>query len=680
LVKAFRREVECNLSELLLGEQDGELGIYGSLETMLDFDKANVEPFPLFVLPQAYAASLEKGVRASLLRKIDASALDRNPTTVMANLAFFYSQDGNEMQSPPRFLGHLAFRHGLISPGELETALNIPTPDRQHIMGLISNEALSNAAQQTNGLTGVVDYVDKQLSTPARFGWLEVFLTKTEKGAWELDAGKPKDQKPVERLLSKTAHTGLDEMFDEIVKSVITHRLSNIGLCSADKLRAMLRTAVVVLGKYVDADPDTWRMRYVRDKLLPIDNEMLTEMMVAGVSLGYNGMGFHRTTDDLACRACGMVPVAVEDKSILMGKNTHKFHNQTSKQKTKEAPKTCLRCAICTYLMVKLLGSEALGQPQVPKTYNLIFHYGKHSHDDLAVLMHQVDLIWGQIQTHQRAERYASDIRDAVKELKARLKDVENTTKEERVAVLLTEKQMELADAEAAVVQATDELWSLCTWLTEPVAPSANPSLDILANAKLGDAKTERHILGLGMNGYRMVLFVLPQLKPRRGKRGEPPPDPYETQRRFSESRIPVTALLSFLRELCGCDGPFYYQSLPSLTPDAFQRDTFYIHNTAISARQAQEEYEVITQLAWKLVWQRGSDGFVKKVVLADKLLEDPMGTFASVMRDSPILGQKKGHYKRLPEAGTYREDWRAYDLTEYARFIQRLSRLREVE
>jgi hypothetical protein len=177
------------------------------------------------------------------------------------------------------------------------------------------------------------------------------------------------------------------------------------------------------------------------------------------------------------------------------------------------------------------------------------------------------------------------------------------------------------------------------------------------------------------MGDYRMILFVLPQIRA-----------PYDAkehdfaQRRFSDSRVTVTALLSFLRESCGCDGPFYYQSLPSLTTDAFQRDTFYIRNKAINVQQAQEEYEIVTQLAWRLVWQRGSAGFVEKVVLAEKLLEDPMGTFASVMRDSPILGQKKGHYKRLPEASTYREDWRAYDLTGYAEFIQRLSRLREVE
>jgi hypothetical protein len=176
-----------------------------------------------------------------------------------------------------------------------------------------------------------------------------------------------------------------------------------------------------------------------------------------------------------------------------------------------------------------------------------------------------------------------------------------------------------------------------------------------------------------------MILFILPQLRPPRSKKkGEPPADHYLTQCRFSDSRVTVTALLAFLRQLCGCDGPFYYQSLPTLTPEGFDPNTFYIRNKAINANKALKEYEVVTQLAWKLVWQRGSDGFVQKVMLAEKLLDDPLGTFAAVMRDSAILGQREGKYKKL--GGQYRTDWQAQDLTEYAKFIQQLSNLKEVD
>jgi hypothetical protein len=177
------------------------------------------------------------------------------------------------------------------------------------------------------------------------------------------------------------------------------------------------------------------------------------------------------------------------------------------------------------------------------------------------------------------------------------------------------------------------------------------------------------------MGGYRMILFVLPQIRAPRDKEHD------FAQSRFSHSRVTVTALLSFLRELCGCDGPFYYQSLPTLTPDAFQRETFYVRDEPISVQQAQNEYEAVTQLAWKLIKRRkptesGSELFTRKILLAEQFLTDPLGKFAAIMRDSAILGQTEGGYKRLP--GGWRADWKAQDLTEYAKFIQRLSRLQE--
>jgi len=601
LANALRAEVECRLPDLFFGEQDEALGIYGSMETMLDFDKANVEPFPVFVMPQSFAGRLEKVVRESLLRKIEKSRLERNPTSIMANIAFFYSHDGAEMQSPYLFLARLALKYGVVGVNDLRRALNL---------------------EKDSKLGGESD--------------LKIIIE---------NALKQKEKRSF----------------------------------SPNPLRDVLKQAVVGLGSKVDADPDNWRMPYIRAKFLAIEDADLVAMLLDEVSVGYVSLSIPKDATVISCRVCGTKPPSAEDKSILMGQNTHKFHNQSVKQKDKDEPKACLRCAICTYLMVRLLGSEAIGQPQVPKTYNLIFHYGNHSDDEVAALVRQIDLIWERVRTHQQKEREASEIRRAANELRRKL---EQEKKEERKAKLVQEfetTQSKQKDAENQVRQETDALFKLCPWLGEPMPPSDNVALDVLAVSNLGATKTERHILGLGMGGYRMILFVLPQLRPPRSKKkGEPPADHYLTQRRFSDSRVTVTALLALLRELCGCDGPFYYQSLPTLTPEGFDPNTFYIRNEAINVDKALNEYEVVTQLAWKLVRQHGSDGFVRKVVLAEKLLEDPLGTFAAVMRDSAILGQRKGTYKKL--GGQYRTDWQAQDLTEYAKFIQRLSNLKEVE
>jgi len=645
LADAFRVEVEHSLPDLFFGEQDEARGVYGSVETMLAFEKANVEPFPIFIMPKIHEARLEQAVRVSLLSKIEKSLLEKNPTSIMANLAFFYSHDGTEMQSPYLFLARLWWLYEIIDGVMLQQALN-----RKPNVKLVNRIA--------GHLRNLKDECDR-----------------------EQDAQK---KKALSTDLARK-ESAVKQFIEESLKQKEKHSFSSANL------RELLKQAIVNLGERVDSNPNAWRMPYISEKFLTHDEKALTDVLLGGVSVGYVAVASLKKAIDVGCRVCGTLPMEAEDKSILMGQNTHKFHNQSVKQKNESEPKTCLRCAVSTYLMVKLLGSEAVGQPQVPKSYNLIFHYGKHDDAQVEELARKVELIWGRVTAHQQKESDVSSIRKAIRELERKLEEQEKEQKkqdklseqkqEQKIQELETQlqaKQAELPQAESSLANSTDDLFSVCPWLAGSATTTHDiPSLDILSNS-LSRTKVEQHILGLGLGGYRMILFVLPQIrKPQDAKERD------FAQSRFSNSRVTVTTLLSFLRQVCGCDGPFYYQSLPSLAPDAFERGTFYIRNQPISAKQAQDEYEVVTQLAWKLVRQWGSKGFVEKVVLAEKLLDDPLGTFASVMRDSPILGVKyDAKKKRQPRKlhGDYRRDWQAQDLTEYARFIQKLSKLQEVK
>lgn len=597
LAPAFCAEVQNSLSDLFFNDEDRARGIYGSLETMLDFDKANVEPFPVFIMPRTYAGRLERVVRKSILRKIEENPFDRNPTSIMANLAFFYSHDGAEMQSPYLFLARLAFRYKVVGKEDLRQGLSLGNEVK------LDNEA---AAKEI-----IEDSLKQKRGRTFSSSWLR-----------------------------------------ELLKKVITN-----------------------LGEEVDVNPDDWLMPYILNKFLPYNEEILVKVLLEGVQIAYEPLNGPKKIIDVSCRVCGTRQSKAEDKSILMGQNTHKFHNQSSKQKDAENPKSCLRCAICTYLMVKLIGSEAIGKPQVPKTYNLIFHYGKHDDHEVEALAHRVDHIWNLVRKHRNVDQVHREVAKEVKDLKARYEREQDVKKKQLLAKDFQQKEGELEQLQAKLAQAEEGIFTACPWLkltnASPV-PAENCSLDALLNIQLSETKVERHVLGLGMGGYRMILFVLPQIRPPRDEAHD------FAQRRFSDSRVTVVALLSFLRQLCGCDGPFYYQSLPTLTPETFQRETFYVHNKAINAQEALNEYEVVTQLAWKLIWESGSKGFVRKVVLAKKFLEDPLGTFSTVMRKSTILGQAEGSYKRLRVS--YRPDWKAQDLTEYARFMQKLLKLQGVK
>lgn len=448
---------------------------------------------------------------------------------------------------------------------------------------------------------------------------------------------------------------------------------------SPEQLRVLLSKLAQAFHNSIDKGSTKWLMGFLhRDKkFVDLSPPDYLDVLLADIQLGYHLFLRPTVIKLVPCRLCNTAQGAVEERYVTTGLSSFKFDNQSIRR---QAEKACAKCALHSYLGQKLLGTEMVSAggklPQVPKTYNLIFHYGKHNHDGVDQLAYSIDLVWNLVRQHRDAEQVRREVQNQMRDLQARYEREKDAHKQEALAKDIAHKEGELQQAQAAVAKVEDDIFTACPWLKDlgssPV-PAENCSLDAFANIQLSETKVERHVLGLGMGGYRVILFVLPQIRaPRDAKEHD------FAQRRFSDSRVTVTALLSFLRQLCGCDGPFYYQSLPALMPDAFRRDTFYVRNEPISVQQAQDEYEAVTQLAWKLIWQRGSDGFVRKVVLAEKLLEDPLGTFAVVMRDSAILGQTKGSYKKM--GGKYREDWKTQDLTEYAKFIQRLSKLQEVK
>ena len=445
-------------------------------------------------------------------------------------------------------------------------------------------------------------------------------------------------------------------------------------------LRELLLNLVRSFHASIDRGKSKWLMGflYKDQKFLPYSYAAYLDLFLANVQIGYHLLS--STTMDregIVCRLSGTTPADLADSYVTIGTNAFGFYNQRVKSAKKQAKKMSARCALYSYLAQKLLGTETISvggnSPQVPKTYNLILHYGQLDNDAVKHVANQLDLIWNLVWQYYDVRRIHNEVNQQVRTLKDKIERSGSMRQKQDMVQELVEKEAELTSVEANRIGVEDKLQDACPWWNNTdisAIPSDNPSLDTLANIKLSESRFERHVLGLGIGGYRMILFVLPQIRSPHEKEHD------FTQHRFSNSRVTVTAMLSFLCELCKSEGPFYYQSLPTLTPDVFSSDTFYIRNQPISVKQAQQEYEAVTQLAWQLIRQGGSEGLVKKVVLAEKLLSEPLGTFSAIMRDSLILGQAKGSYKRL--RGQYRSDWGAYDLTEYAKFIQRLSTLQE--
>lgn len=488
-------------------------------------------------------------------------------------------------------------------------------------------------------------------------------------------------------------HLATDGEYDNLLKADDVKRAFNINevakpaikesidkqTYSAKHLRQLLLGLINGFAASIDAGSAKWLVPFLRKdgKFISLEPSEYVNCLLGEVQLGY--YLFQRSLNRMRvpCRLCNRVEAVVEDRYVTTGLGSFRFHNQSVRH---QAEKVCPRCALYSYLGQKLLGTQMVSVagklPQVPKTYNLIFHYGKHTDDEIRRLADQIDDLWDLVRRHDDLDRIRRETRKQLLELNEKASHEHDSAKSLKLAEEITAKADELKAVDEDLQNAEKGIATKYPWVKEmggSVVPAENHALDTLANLDVSENRVERHVLGLGISGYRMILFVLPQVRPSRNA-GEHD----FAQRRFSSSRIMVTALLSLLRELCGCDGPFYYQSLPVLSTDAFRQDTFYVRNEPIAVAKVQNEYEVVTQIAWKLVPRRGGKGFVRKVVLAERLLEAPLATFAEVMRGSLVPSQTKGPYRRLP--GGYRQDWGTYDWTDYAAFINRLRRIQEVK
>jgi len=182
----------------------------------------------------------------------------------------------------------------------------------------------------------------------------------------------------------------------------------------------------------------------------------------------------------------------------------------------------------------------------------------------------------------------------------------------------------------------------------------------------------EAQVLPLGVGHYRLLAFVLPQLQPGRDEALD------FVQRRFSRSRLAAFTLLALLRKLCGCDGPYYFQSVPTLAPGGFDPNTFYVQGKAENVEETLCRYSAIINFARRVVKRReGHSLLADWILLAERLEEDPLGMFSDVLRDSPLRGGddlQEARYRRL--SNEFIKGMGVIDGTEYLKLMEQLKSL----
>lgn len=413
-------------------------------------------------------------------------------------------------------------------------------------------------------------------------------------------------------------------------------------------------------------------------KMPALSLAQMTGVLVQRVQLGFVALGGAVKQIDrkgrLSCRFCGADAAIIVEKNITGGFSAGRFYNQSPKMRPFEEA-LCGRCGVSGYLITKLLGMHsARPQPKakdfpVPKQYNLVFHYGHHDEAEAqrlaAVIDNLFDLIGSFRRRAQKEKRFFS---------------VEYIREERRAAARQLVGEAPSAEEAFAAVQArpsdvqasgrgeapnAEEAFFAALFADNAVAPGLET---------LGQMRTDiqAQVLPLGVGRYRLLAFILPQLQPGQDEALD------FVQRRFSRSRLAAFTLLALLRKLCGCDGPFYFQSVPTLAPGGFDANTFYVQGRAENADKAIRHYSAIVNFARRVTkWREGHSLLADWILLAERLEEDPLGMFSDVLRDSPLRGGddlQEAPYRRL--SNEFIKGTGVIDGIEYLKLMEQLKHL----
>jgi hypothetical protein len=78
--------------------------------------------------------------------------------------------------------------------------------------------------------------------------------------------------------------------------------------------------------------------------------------------------------------------------------------------------------------------------------------------------------------------------------------------------------------------------------------------------------------------------------------------------------------------------------TLPSLDQANFSTDTFYVRDEKSSADEVINYYEVFAGFSKKVVRWDEDKRFIKKMILTESMVDEPMITLSEVMRHSKVL------------------------------------------
>lgn len=648
-----------HLPDLFFADEDVHRGIHGRPAEMFDFMKSDFDPFPYFAIPLFYAPQLEHLARSILGNLLDKPFFtvgrkgEKRVTpdfrTAQATMAGFYGRTSGgegDCQSHPMFVARLAGeKYQVLTPRQVREAFRL---DAETLRTTLIKKIRENKTHF------------KAADMARQAGEAGVNVEKAALESWFVE--RTLDELMGEDYLTSTAAV---LVLKDAVQSTI-----NAAQFDEQAVRQLLSQALAVFTTDIDTTPEpihsppqeSWFLPYIRQegKLLNVTPEEYYTMLLHRVGFGPLLWAVApQRKERPACRLCGDQTAAVVEVNILVGVDINKFYNQAVNYQ-REPRHICARCALCSYLGTKLFGSHSVGRFPVPHQSNLIFHYGRHTPEGAKALGQQIEIVRGVLRKVQEA-------RWAVVEANRKIKDEDQRQRfgvEDEEQVMLQELQAKLSAGEL-----TPEEMVRLQAILERMARQASQAREVIE--QVGSA----HVVDIGLGEQRLMVFALENLYDEHNL----------AQKTFARSRLPVFALLAFLQDICGCDGPYYFQALPRVDVEASSPGYFYIRRQRIEAAKYRRQYEAISTFAQHVIPGFGLDAFKKRIKLTEELADHPLETFSQVLRRSPIRpGEKESEspYRRFAgeqDQPRWNPDLGVYDSWAYLKALKTLRELEEV-
>lgn len=403
---------------------------------------------------------------------------------------------------------------------------------------------------------------------------------------------------------------------------------------SPDKLKEFLKKVVKNYDILAKKDPKNWNLKYARKKALVLTPKETINEILSQTQLGHLFLSdMSKDKTNTYCRCCGVNSPMLKENHITMGEDVGKFYNQMVNTDVKKDVKICVKCTIQSFLMTKLVGNISGSLAFVPQQGSMVFHYGHHDEQEMEEISKKIESVWEHIKERKEILRELAKCRREMQKIRKKQKK----SKEEK------NKLEELSQKHQENNATLDEIDFLMR-KNANLDVDKDPAMDFFSNAQFDSNELENYVIGIGLGNYRLMFFMIPQFKNYVDKK----PHDY-IQKRFNTSRITMLVMLSFLRKICGCDGPFYYMTLPSLNKENFSHDTFYVKDEAYSAEDVLRYYEFFASFSKEVVKpEEPSKQIIKKILLSERMVEDPLLTLSEVMRHSKVLTSRGGDKYRV--------------------------------